>query len=510
MPIKPLSKIVYFNFAEGLSMKKHLALFTVLISLLVSTAVGAQTIVLDGVPIGLTNPKEGHFTNLEATTQITLGAETITNFSGLDDDKVKVSSGDASDFLESQIVGGAGVTVNSDGSQITISAPPVNVEDSSDGVEVTYAGEGDYDTGTAVVPALDINGTGLVGTNLTVEVGGITSTVLASSSSPQQVIVRVPQGLNAGNYKLKVKNDNGFSEGLIPLKETFFDGSTWTEATSTAPWSGRLRAASVVYDNKMWVLGGNDGVNGLNDVWSSSDGVNWTQVTASAAWSARYAHSSLVYDNKVWVIGGYAGSRKNDVWYSSDGITWTQATASAGWSGRHYHSSVVHNNKMWVMGGSSGAGSLNDVWSSTDGITWTQATSGATWSIRYTHTSLVYDNKMWVFGGTDGTNYKNDVWSSTDGITWTQATASASWLPRVNLAGAVYNNKIWVIGGFDVSSGLNDVWSSSDGITWAQATASAAWSGRNSHTSVVFDNKMWVISGHDGTNYKNDVWHTSN
>ncbi len=254
-------------------MKKPIALFTVLISLLVSKAVGAQTIVLDGVPIGLTNPKEGHFTNLEATTQITLGAETITNFSGLDDDKVKTSSGDtAPGFLDSKIVAGNGVTVIPGTNTITISAPPVNVEDSTDGVEVTFVGLGEYDLGTGVLSALDLNGTNLVvnQTDPTVTVGGISSTVLASSDNPQQVIVRVPQGLNAGNYKLKVKNSNGFSEGLIPLNQTFFDGSTWTEATSSANWSARLVHKSIVYDNKMWVLGGLDS-SFKNDAWHTSD-----------------------------------------------------------------------------------------------------------------------------------------------------------------------------------------------------------------------------------------------
>jgi hypothetical protein len=430
--------------------------------LLISTGVGAQTIVLDGVPIGLSNPKEGHFTNLEATTQITLGAETITNFSGLDDDKVKVSSGDTSDFLESQIVGGTGVTVNSDGSQITISAPPVNVEDSADGVEVTFAGLGEYDPGTGFVPALDLNGTNLVvnQTDPTVTVGGINSTVLASSDNPQQVIVRVPQGLNSGNYKLKVNNANGFSEGLIPLNQTFFDGSNWTEATSSAAWSARAAHTSLVFDNKMWVMGGGGAYK--NDVWYSTDGVTWTQATASAGWSARQNLASLVFDDKMWVIGGLGPSsnHKNDVWYSSDGITWTQATASAAWSSRRGHSSVVYDNKMWVIGGlnnASGTLRYNDVWHSTDGVTWTQATSNAAWTKRVSHTSVVYNDNMWVIGGSDGSN-KNDVWSSTDGITWTQATSAATWSARQEHASLLFDNKMWVLGG----GNKNDVWQTSD------------------------------------------------
>ena len=87
-----------------------------------------------------------------------------------------------------------------------------------------------------------------------------------------------------------------------------------------------------------------------NDVWYSIDGNNWVQATDDAVWSARDTHTSLVYDNKMWVLGGYDGSNdKNDVWYSSNGINWMQATASAAWH-RSSHTSLVYDNKMWVLG----------------------------------------------------------------------------------------------------------------------------------------------------------------
>ena len=90
-----------------------------------------------------------------------------------------------------------------------------------------------------------------------------------------------------------------------------------------------LTHASVVFNNKMWVLGGRDESSNKNDVWSSSDGINWTQATANAPWTARQEYTSVVFNNKMWVLGGYDGSYKNDVWSSSDGVNWTQATANA-------------------------------------------------------------------------------------------------------------------------------------------------------------------------------------
>jgi hypothetical protein len=299
------------------------------------------------------------------------------------------------------------------------------------------------------------------------------------------------------------KNDVWYSSGKGDMD--------WIQATASAGWSGRYLHASVVFDNKIWVIGGIASATGRrNDVWYSTNGVNWAQATASAGWSARYGHTSVVFDNKFWVIGGYDGSHKRDVWYSSDGINWTQATANAGWSGRLHHTSVVFDNKMWVIGGMVGNGMwIRDVWYSSNGINWTQATASAGWSARFSHTSVVFDNKMWVMGGYDG-NHKNDVWYSSDGVNWIQATANAGWSAMRHHISDVFDNKMWVMSGID-GGGVyrNDVWYSSDGVNWTQATANAGWSVRACPTSVVFDNKMWVMGGNDGTvNDKNDVWYS--
>ncbi len=70
----------------------------------------------------------------------------------------------------------------------------------------------------------------------------------------------------------------------------------WSQATVNAPWPGRSGHTSVVFDNKMWVMGGTS--RGF-DVWYSEDGVNWTQAASNAIWGSRYSHSSVVFDNKM-------------------------------------------------------------------------------------------------------------------------------------------------------------------------------------------------------------------
>jgi hypothetical protein len=130
----------------------------------------------------------------------------------------------------------------------------------------------------------------------------------------------------------------------------------------------------------MWVIGGGDSASpsGLaNDVWSSSDGLNWTQVVAHAPWNARYGQGSVVFNNKMWVIGGAPiPGQPNDVWSSPDGITWTQMNSNLGWSSNYGHAVAVFNNKIFSFGGYDLSGNgpgLNHIWYSSDGVTWNQA-----------------------------------------------------------------------------------------------------------------------------------------
>lgn len=296
-------------------------------------------------------------------------------------------------------------------------------------------------------------------------------------------------------------------------------GNTHTLIDSSPQVLLREAHGSVLYDNRIWIIGGTaldpgKENKGRNDVWYSSDGINWTEATQSAAFPPRIGHTTLVFNNRMWVIGGSRSTVPlNDVWYSSDGITWTSATDTASFSPRERHSSVVYNNKMWVIGGYDGQ-YKNDTWYSSDGVTWIMATESADFPARNAHTSLVFDERMWIIGGFyncgDIVESKNDVWSSSDGETWIQETPSADFPQRDYHTSVVYGGKMWVIGGRDdvfayPGGGLNDIWNSADGRKWNRVVPETSFSPRAGHTSVVFDNKILVIAGWDN-GYRADVW----
>lgn len=289
----------------------------------------------------------------------------------------------------------------------------------------------------------------------------------------------------------------------------------WMQVVEKASWSKRRFLSSVVYNNKMWVMGGMDTNNSfLNDVWWSTDGLTWTQATSSAGWKGREDFTTLVYDGKMWIMGGYGSSDSyfNDVWWSTDGITWTQATDSADWECREGYSAVVFENKMWILGGyrENNKNNIfyNDVWFSTDGINWSMASESSEWSARFYSASAVLDNKIWIVGGY-GDDYYNDVWYSTDGGSWTQATSDQDkWPLRDYFSSVVYDDKIWVIGGGWITNDYyNDFWYTSDGVSWTQWSKDSGYGGRGTHSSLVYNDNVWIMGGIGNNNtYYNDVW----
>jgi hypothetical protein len=124
------------------------------------------------------------------------------------------------------------------------------------------------------------------------------------------------------------------------------DGKTWNLITREAPWKHSDLPMTVVFRDKIWLLGGwyngrLPGHSACAEVWSSASGSDWMLETPRAGWSPRLAAGAVVFQDKLWILGGtenyYFGderSLKNDVWCSCDGKEWTQVTAHAGWSPR--------------------------------------------------------------------------------------------------------------------------------------------------------------------------------
>jgi hypothetical protein len=275
----------------------------------------------------------------------------------------------------------------------------------------------------------------------------------------------------------------------------------------------------------------------------------WRQVSAKADFSPRDGAGAIVFDGRMWLIGGWRPKNggggfppfprvcTNEVWRSVNGKDWelckpntfldASFDSAADWEGRHTAGYVVHNNRMWIVGGDPIQGHYqSDVWSSGDGVKWKNETAGkpVPWGPRALHTTIAFKDWIWVIGGQTTPQFAaadekfyRDVWRSKDGVEWEQVKPREPFWPQRGMIGgtAVLHGRLWLLGGgtYDTPQTptrkfFNDVWSTADGITWQQHVDHAPWAARQYHDVAVFDDRLWVLEGFSGAN-RNDVWYSS-
>ncbi len=298
----------------------------------------------------------------------------------------------------------------------------------------------------------------------------------------------------------------------------------WVRVTDRAGWQPRDSSGEVVFQDRLWILGGwFDSFSAPpRDVWSSADGKDWKRVTKEAPWKHSDLPMTLVFKDRMWLLGGWFNGRlpghsaSSEVWSSADGAKWEQQTSKAGWSPRLAAGAVVFKGRMWILGGTEDyyfgdeKSLKSDVWSSTDGKEWRRETAAAPWSPRAYHAAIVHDGKIWVLGGGNYVpKYQalNDVWCSADGVNWERVTREAPWHPRIWFSAVVYRGRIWVLGGWSNNPAKNwgDVWYSQDGKHWKQLQSKVIWKARHEHSAYVFQDKIWVAGGH-AQPLSSEVW----
>lgn len=268
-----------------------------------------------------------------------------------------------------------------------------------------------------------------------------------------------------------------------------------------------------------------------NDVWSSTDGRQWTlekpntyglpEFNPDHDWEGRHTAGYVVFQDKIWIVGGdpIQGHYQSDVWNSADGRSWTHVNKghAAPWGPRALHYTVAFRDRIWVMGGQTlpqfapaRERFYNDIWSSTDGVAWTPVIpEGSHWTPRgMIGGHVVFKGRMWILGGgtydtpeTPERKFYNDVWSSDDGVHWTCHLEQAPWMPRQYHEVAVFDDRIWVLEGWNQEN-RNDVWHSQDGIEWRELP-DTPWAPRHAASVFVFDGALWMVAGN---NMVSDVW----
>ena len=189
----------------------------------------------------------------------------------------------------------------------------------------------------------EISATVLISTNGTVYSGGF-----ATSGLTDGIIDSALVAFNNKLYLLGGETKSGSGNTIW----TSTDGLNWTKGT-TPTWGARAGHAATVYNNKIYIAGGayNDGNSERRDVWSLSDGTTWTQNTSSAAWTGRNDFTLSATSYGIFLVAGNDGTFCNDVWFSHDGTNWICVTEAAAFSGRAAHQACIKDGYIYIFGG---------------------------------------------------------------------------------------------------------------------------------------------------------------
>ena len=314
----------------------------------------------------------------------------------------------------------------------------------------------------------------------------------------------------------------------------------WTRVTLQAPFAPRDGAGALVFQGRMWLLGGWNPRDKThfpricnNEVWSSTDGADWSLVKPNtfldaafdptSDWEGRHTAGYAVFQGKMWIVGGDVnqGHYHHDVWNSVDGKSWTHVNAGTPvpWGPRALHYTAVFRDRIWVMGGQTvpqfakaDEVFYRDIWTSRDGIAWQPVVpEDPSWSARgMIGGSVVFQDRIWLLGGgtydtptTPTRQFYHDVWSSADGVRWTRHLEAAPWAPRQYHEVAVFDDRMWVLEGYHRDGGnRNDVWHSADGVHWHEVP-DTPWAPRHAASVFVHDGALWMVAGN---NMQSDVW----
>ncbi|KAF9153911.1 hypothetical protein BG015_002337 [Linnemannia schmuckeri] len=194
------------------------------------------------------------------------------------------------------------------------------------------------------------------------------------------------------------------------------DTLTWTNPQTTGKRPRRRRAhTTCVYNNCIYVFGGGDGVQALNDTYQLNlADMHWTELkTTGAIPISRGYHTSNLIKNHFIVYGGSDGHECFSDVHVLDLETkeWTKIDVNRPLP-RLSHTATQVGSYLFVIGGHDGSRYSCDVMM-LNLVTWsweTRKVYGIPPAGRGYHASLLYDSRLFMFGGYDGQTVFDDIY----------------------------------------------------------------------------------------------------
>jgi hypothetical protein len=221
------------------------------------------------------------------------------------------------------------------------------------------------------------------------------------------------------------------------------NGTTWKKSQLTNTIFNHAFLDYVQFQESILGLGHFEGnieqYNFKPEIYQTTDYKNWITVSKQSNLPERFFYHPFVFNNKIWIIGGEdKNSRYSDIWNSPDGIYWTKQKENLPFGKRSNSQVVLVNNQLYLLN--------NDVWVSADGLNWELVTNEIVKGEEiFGYAAQAFDNKIWLLGCNRNGLFSSQVLYSENGKEW--KALNAPWLPRGGTAATVFKNKIYITGG---------------------------------------------------------------
>jgi hypothetical protein len=219
------------------------------------------------------------------------------------------------------------------------------------------------------------------------------------------------------------------------------DGQRWNKSTLTNSINNLAFLDYVHFNDAVYGLGYFEGnietFRFRPEIQITTDMKRWNRVKSNLP--ARFFYHPFVFNNKIWIIGGEDKERKySDIWNSTDGINWIKQKDDLSFGKRSGSQIVQMNGKLYLLD--------NDVWVSTDALNWEKLTDEIVKGEQiFGYSAQVMDNKIWLLGCNRNGQFTSQVLVSEDGKSWVGM--DAPWSPRGGIAATLFKGKIYMTGG---------------------------------------------------------------
>lgn len=221
------------------------------------------------------------------------------------------------------------------------------------------------------------------------------------------------------------------------------DGKHWTKSSLPNAIHNLAFLDYVLFHGAVYGLGHLEGNIEQNrfqpNIYCTRDGKQWNILSTNSNLPKRFFYHPFVFDNKIWIIGGEDHSTAYaDVWNSTDAIHWSKQKDQLPFGKRSGSQIVQLNNWLYLLD--------NDVWRSADGLNWEKWADEIVKGEKiFGYSAQVFDNKIWLLGCNRNGQFSSQVLYSADGKTW--LSQQAPWLPRGGIAATVHQGQIFMTGG---------------------------------------------------------------